>query len=781
MLEPLSESLRSLLFETQICSEYDLRRARRYVRQLAHDLPAFDSVWLDALVQIGRLTPYQARLLQSAHPEQIRLGPCVVRDRIGGGAFGETFLAKPVGGDELCVLKYLPPSERVTLEKIEQIEQFVAVARSIFHAALVIPRSCFRLGSGVVLVGEYVRGPCLAELLVRRGRFPVAVVWEIGRQLLSALDALAHRNLAHGDVRAANVRLTRDGTAVLIDAGIRAILDDGLLLHSGLPPERYDGIAPELTVVGGSVNGATDAYAVGCLLWQLLAGRPPFLGGDPLLKLAAHQTRKIEDVRRWAPDVPEQLAIGIARLTARSPADRPQQFSELLNAWGAPTAAGRRILSAFRRRFDAPTSAGSTGRSLSTPTRWLFVAASLFALSGAVTLLTNQGARNIAASWVERVSHREESTLLSQIREGESKNKELGPAQQRSGATSKYAPLPKPDRRGVVRLDSAGPYQAADLTVVGALSIVGDDLVSPRIIVSGRPFKLCAESIRLKNVRIEFESGGVGGDFGLLTILRLESQHIALEDCVVSSGRSTLPPREPTDGPSFSPPTGPALVAWKLIEPGEPRGGTATIYNTLFSGDGPALYLKHAARCVTCDNLLKLGTGPLIQTAAVPTAKSPLEVKISHSALRDSGPVLRWIVSADSPDGKKEIEPPAGAVTIEHENCVFDVVSPRAALLELASARTPPTWLRAIRIKGQGSLGPSALEVAGWVSTVTGQLTPLDSAEVEVEGIAACEFRFSGEATNFARDSEITSAEVPRSSSSLPGIRAESLPRLVGP
>ena len=82
VLEPLSEPIRKLLFELRLCSPRDLRRCKRIVRGLTHDLPAFDSVWLDALVQIGRLAPYQAKILESSCPAKIRIGPCLAVQRI---------------------------------------------------------------------------------------------------------------------------------------------------------------------------------------------------------------------------------------------------------------------------------------------------------------------------------------------------------------------------------------------------------------------------------------------------------------------------------------------------------------------------------------------------------------------------------------------------------------------------------------------------------------------------------------------------------------------------
>jgi hypothetical protein len=775
VFEPLSEPIRQLLAELKLCSAADLRRARRVARRLTHDLPAFDSVWLDALVQIGRLTPYQARILQSSNPADIRIGPCVAVQRIGGGPSGQSLLARPLDGDGLCVVKLLAASERLSVETIDRLERFVVAARGLNHPSLVCPMSCDRSGDQLALVSRYVPGSHLSELLVRRGRFPATVVWEIGRQLADGLEALAQRGLTHGDIRAANVRLTSAGTAVLVDAGIRSALDPVLTMHSGLAPERYDGIAPELIGVGGQYGTATDVYALGCLLWQLLAGRPPFPGGDPLIKLASHQTRTIDDVRKWSPDAPTALAMGIARMTSRTAGDRPR-FADLLEFWGFPSRSGRSRLAAFRRRFDVPARSAAERRPLSTATRWLFVAASLFALSGGVAMLVNQGARNVALAWATGISQR-----LHEAQQKRSPEVTVGqPADltfAEPSAADNFMALPAPDRHGIVYLNSSGPYWASDLTVVGALSVLGDEEATAQIVIGDQPFTVCAETVSLKNVRIVTEAAaGRPRASHLRTLVRVEAQSLAIDGCLFDSGGSNAALPADTSPPIFAPPTGPALIAWKLLDKRDQRGGTATIRNAVLLGDGPALYLAHAVRHVSCENVLKVGPGPLVQLAVTPAAKSTMALKLTHSTTRAAGAVVRWVVPEDDSASTKTGERPRGMIQVEANDCIFDIASPRAALFELAGSQPKPEWLQSLRMTGEGSITRPTLEVAAWVSTLDGRLTALEGIPLEVEGLIAGDFHFAGEIPDRPGASEVHDSQAPRRSQMAPGIRAAALP-----
>lgn len=771
MLEPLSEPIRKLLLELRLCSEIDLRRCRRLVRRLTCDLPAFDSVWLDALVQIGRLTPYQARILESPLPRRLQIGPCVAVNRIGGGLSGQTLLARSHGSYELCVTKIFPASQPLSEEAFERLQNLVQRVKGLAHPSLVGPFSCVRADDQIVLVSRYVAGPHLGELLVRRGRFAAKVTWEIGRQLVAGLEELAQRGVVHGDIRAANVRLTSAGTAVLVDTGVRPAVDAVLTIHSGLPSERYDGIAPEL--IGGHVppNALSDAYAIGCLLWQLLAGRPPFPGGDALVKLAAHQTRTIDDVRKWAPDTPPALAEGIRRLTARQPGDRPARLTELLEEWSPPGRSGRKRLADFRRRFDAPARTPRIQHRLSTPTRWLVALAALFALSGTAITLTDRGARNVVLAWTAELSRSitSETTaheVLTTRRPIKTDENPGAPAEEIDSEINR--PLPEPDRYGVVHLDAQGFYRVSDISAVGDLTIVGDGNVPSQIVIDAKPLKLWAESVKLQNVQVAVRGGTAPLTSKLNALVLVQTQSLSIEGCVFDSGAKGAFAASDLSSKTSAPPTGPALVAWKLVDATEKRGATATIRNTLLLGDGPGLYLAHAVRQVEFENVFKLGTSPLVQLATGPAEKSSLLLRFSHTTCRASGALLRWIVPAEGG--------PPGRILIEADDCVFDVVPVCAALFEFASPRSRPDWLRSVQMTGEGSVA-TPMEMAAWISTIDGRISPVQSPAIELEGIVTVPIHFAGQLGPRPSDAEVNDPDVPRRTSAPPGIRPAKLPK----
>lgn len=782
MLEPLSESRRSLLLSLNLCSRADLRRAADAVRRLAGGLPAFDSVWLDALVQIGRLTPFQARVLESNHADRLQVGPCLLVDRLGGGPLGETFLARPRNSREQCVTRILRPGDHLTAEVENELSRVVEALRGIEHPSLAAARAMHRCDQGLVVVSRFVPGFPLGELLVRRGRFPPAVVWEIARQLADALAALEQRKLVHGDLRAAKVRMTRTGLAVLVDPGIRAAIDNELSVHSGLPPDRYDGVAPELIGRVARPTVASDMYALGCLLWQLLAGRPPFPGGDPLVKLAAHQTRGVVDVRQWAPETPAALAEGIALLTSRSATDRPARFSQLLERWGAPRPAGRRRLAKFHRWFEQPAPWKIEGgpmedgrreagqRVRRAPQRLaarLLVVVVLASL--AAVALRHQGARSLLLSWtagwgaeIEKAGQAPPLTASSTRHS----NGGSTPAAIGSERGESFEELPAPDPQGVIRLVGAGRFLARDVNVVGTLTILGDETgAAPQIVVIDRPLRLSAESVRIRNVVIRLSPAADDQSRRLPALVLVQAQTLDVERCAihVSAGPESETAENSADLESRR--TG---LGWKLLAPRDPQGGRATLRDTIFVGGDAALYVSDAVSRLEFVNCLRLGGGPLAQLAMPPNSRQPTVVRLEQTTCRGASNLFRV-----APAG---VPVKSGPLTIEAGDCVFDLARPEEGLLEITTSDSALETTTRIRIVGEGSLAPPLVETAVGRDPETAVRTPLSAGTIAVEGIFAGPYRFAGPFSLNPADAEIRDHEALRRSTTPPGIRSANLP-----
>ena len=797
MLEPPSDQLQKYLAEFKLCTKGDLRRCRQRVRRLAHDLPAFDSVWIDALIQARRLTSFQASVFESGHPERLRVGPCLLVDKLGQGAAASTYLARRIDGNELCVVKRIT----VPVEEIEAVSgaltRLVSEGKSIAHPSLAVPHVFKRMTqkpssrqtlglvnccdtADVILISRLVPGVPVSELLVRRGRFPAAVVQELGRQLLDALSVLEDVGLVHGDILLRNVRLTSTGLGALVDAGVRPCVKPELTIHGGVPPERCDGVAPELIGTGQHPTVASDLYSLGCLLWQLLAGRPPFPSCDSLAKLAAHQTQTVPDIRDWSPDTPAALAEQIRELTTPDAAQRPQSVREALERWGRPRRLGQRRVRKFRALFDTdvprvPSAAVGGG-----PNRWTLLVAAIFALSGAVLGFVDQGARTHVLNLATRVSQSIAGTGR-QTDETQSSTDTL-PSKELTEDQSGLEPFPGPNVEGVILLTSNGPYATAEIAMAGAVTIRGADGLKPQVTITDSPMRIWAEQVTIENVEftscpdetVASQDVAVQPLVPSAALLLVQADTLALEHCRFQTHRIDRSRSDSVTEESVRP----VAIAWKPLESGAASRWNVSVRNTVFVGMSPAVHLAAAPQRVAVMNCLKLCRGSFFDLIGPALTGRNLHFSLKQTTLRESGPLLRLLWPASKDSSRQTLRPDSATYRIEIDanDCVFHLAGTRGALFESLGHTASGEWLESIEMRGLGSLMRPECPVAAAIDIETGQRTRLESHRMVLEGLMAAPFEFSGVLGNTAQDSAVLSCDAPRQSASLPGIDATRLP-----
>lgn len=253
-----------------------------------------------------------------------------IEDLIGSGGFSRVYAARDRELGERVAIKILR-SDRVTPATLSRLRREVKLTREISRATLV---RVFDLGQdreNTFLTMELVPGETLRDRIAR-GPLPVDEVIAIAKQMLDALGGLHAAGVVHRDVKPANILLTPDGGAKLADFGLARLWESG---DKVTRTEAFVGtleyVAPE-QAIGGQLDGRTDLYSFGVLLFEMLAGKVPHEGTTNIGKVVAHLTSRAPDVRTEAPDVPAWLAELIRRLMERDPADRPPTAEAVLEA-----------------------------------------------------------------------------------------------------------------------------------------------------------------------------------------------------------------------------------------------------------------------------------------------------------------------------------------------------------------------------------------------------------------------------------------------------------------
>lgn len=246
------------------------------------------------------------------------------------------------GGDARVFLAFDRTGRKVALKILhpEFLESVVA-KRFLREIRLVSrlshPRIARLLDAGerdwfVYLVMDFIDGPSLREVLGRGRRLSLGDVLRVGYHLLDALDHAHQLGIVHRDVKPENVIISSERGAVLLDFGIaRAIVTSVSheITRAGITVGSSFYMSPEQINADQKIDGRSDLYSLACVLFECLAGRPPFLWRKEAVVLQLHLTEPAPDVRSIRPDVPLELADAINKALAKLPEERWQSAAEM--------------------------------------------------------------------------------------------------------------------------------------------------------------------------------------------------------------------------------------------------------------------------------------------------------------------------------------------------------------------------------------------------------------------------------------------------------------------
>ena len=262
-----------------------------------------------------------------------RLNHFYLEEMIGGGGMGAVFRAKDEQLDRTVAVKVVPFADSDTeLQRRFRNEAQSAAKLDHPHIAQV-----FDVGADATwhyIVFEYIRGINLRDLVNREGILPISDAVLYTMQLADALQHASDRGITHRDVKPSNVLLT-SGRIKLVDMGLARSEKYDLsadMTASGVTLGTFDYISPEQARDPRLADIRSDLYSLGCTLFFMLTGRPPYAGGTMLQKLLAHGNEPPPDIQTLRNGVSDELSSVLQCLLAKDPADRFQTPEELIDA-----------------------------------------------------------------------------------------------------------------------------------------------------------------------------------------------------------------------------------------------------------------------------------------------------------------------------------------------------------------------------------------------------------------------------------------------------------------
>lgn len=273
-----------------------------------------------------------------------------LEEELGRGAMGVVWRAMQVALDRPVALKLLAPALAENLDFRRRFKQEARLAARLRHPHVVIVHDAREEHDTLVIAMDLIRGTSLARVIQTEGRLDVRRVADLVGQVAGALDAAHGEGLVHRDVKPANVLIAGRGAdehAYLSDFGLAKPLSDTDTPTSSLIVGTPDYMAPEQVQAGEkkvTLDARADVYALGCVLFELLAGRPPYRRGNVYSTLYAQVHEAVPSVREVNPAVPAALEAVVARAMAKEPAGRFSSAGELADATRAAVDAGPRSL-----------------------------------------------------------------------------------------------------------------------------------------------------------------------------------------------------------------------------------------------------------------------------------------------------------------------------------------------------------------------------------------------------------------------------------------------------
>lgn len=264
---------------------------------------------------------------------------------LGHGGMGRVYEAYHERMGRRVALKVIDSPLLKHPDALRRFDQEVKAAANLDHPNLARAYDADEFGAIHVLVMEFIAGESLDKVLAKEGPMSVARACDCIRQAAAGLAHAHQQGMVHRDLKPQNLMLTPEGRIKILDFGLAKVTKQspsraGLTRENSLMGTPHY-LAPEQALDAASADIRADIYSLGCTLYCLLAGSPPFEGDTEMKVLLAHQQQTARPLCEVRPDVPRELSDLVARMLAKNPAERPQSPEEVGRALQPFTTAPR--------------------------------------------------------------------------------------------------------------------------------------------------------------------------------------------------------------------------------------------------------------------------------------------------------------------------------------------------------------------------------------------------------------------------------------------------------
>lgn len=302
---------------------FDRAQLDAVLRALPQDCQGSSDLLADHLIRIGKLTRFQAiKLLQGAAVGLV-LGSFQILAPLGKGGMGCVYLARDSRNDQLVALKVLPPKRARAEENLRaRFQREMNLSRLLSHPNLA---QSYEAGvhQGVYFIAmEFIPGKSLYKLVNAQGPMMPARAARLFSEVTLGLEHAHTHNLIHRDLKPSNILITPNDHAKVLDLGLAIIqgevpVDRTIVGGKGYVVGTMDYLAPEQAENSINVDARADIYSLGCTLYYVLTGRPPFPGGNALQKIMRHMKEEPVSALELNPAIPPAFNDILRKMMAK--------------------------------------------------------------------------------------------------------------------------------------------------------------------------------------------------------------------------------------------------------------------------------------------------------------------------------------------------------------------------------------------------------------------------------------------------------------------------------
>ncbi|MEO5589387.1 MAG: serine/threonine-protein kinase, partial [Gemmatimonadaceae bacterium] len=265
--------------------------------------------------------------------DQAFAGKYQIERELGRGGMATVYLARDAKHDREVALKVLH-SELSSALGPDRFLREIKVAARLNHPHILPLHDSGEAGGFLYYVMPYVRGESLRDRLNRTGKVPLEEALYLARGIAGALDYAHRQRVIHRDIKPENVML-HEGEAIVMDFGIAKAVSAAsgdTLTQMGMMVGTPAYVSPEQAAGESDVDGRSDQYSLGCMLYEIISGRKPFEGTSTQAVLSKRFTEAVPSLRIQEPGIPDEIENAVGRAMAKEPGDRYTTSSEFAKA-----------------------------------------------------------------------------------------------------------------------------------------------------------------------------------------------------------------------------------------------------------------------------------------------------------------------------------------------------------------------------------------------------------------------------------------------------------------